>query len=135
MTSPGFQSRPFTSRSVTRPSMEPRKRTRWRVDGSTAFPAVTTILGNHDIWHNGRTPTQWAKAYGYRSKNFTIHLPFLRIIVVGPYRDLAKERSGKLSKATQASGARVQAPYRLGQLGQFVKQSPSGGQAGPAEGR
>src|SRR3954468_1872562 len=31
-----------------------------------------TILGNHDIWHNGRTPAQWAKAYGYRSKNFTI---------------------------------------------------------------
>jgi hypothetical protein len=61
-----------------------------------------TILGNHDIWHNGRTPTQWAKAYGYRSKNFTIHLPFVRIIVVGPDRDLAKERSGKLSKATLA---------------------------------
>jgi 3',5'-cyclic AMP phosphodiesterase CpdA len=61
-----------------------------------------TILGNHDIRHNERTPTQWAKAYGYRSKNFTIHLPFLRIIAVGPDRDLAKERSGKLSKRTLA---------------------------------
>jgi calcineurin-like phosphoesterase family protein len=61
-----------------------------------------TILGNHDIWHNNRTPGQWAKAYGYRSKNFTIHLPFLRIIAVGPDRDLAEERSGKLSKATLA---------------------------------
>src|SRR4051794_17656817 len=28
-----------------------------------------TILGNHDIFHNGRTPGRWAKAYGYRSKN------------------------------------------------------------------
>lgn len=61
-----------------------------------------TIMGNHDILHNIRTPAQWAKAYGYRSKNFTIHLPFLRIIAVGPERELAKERSGKLSKATLA---------------------------------
>src|SRR3954453_18844281 len=57
-----------------------------------------TILGNHDIMHNKRTPTQWAKAYGYRSKNFTIHLPFLRIIAVAPDRDLAAERSGRLSR-------------------------------------
>jgi hypothetical protein len=61
-----------------------------------------TILGNHDFMHNERTATQWAKAYGYRSKNFTIHLPFLRIIAVGPDRELEKERSGKLSKATLA---------------------------------
>jgi 3',5'-cyclic AMP phosphodiesterase CpdA len=60
-----------------------------------------TILGNHDIMHNERTPTQRAKAYGYRSKNFTIHLPFLRIIAVAPDRDSGK-RSGKLSKVTLA---------------------------------
>jgi calcineurin-like phosphoesterase family protein len=61
-----------------------------------------TILGNHDIMDNKRTTTQWAKAYGYRSKNFTIHLPFLRIIAVAPDRDYAPERAGKLSKATLA---------------------------------
>lgn len=53
-----------------------------------------TILGNHDFMHNERTPTEWAKAYGYRSKNFTIHLPFLRIIAVAPDRELEKEKSG-----------------------------------------
>ena len=62
-----------------------------------------TILGNHDFLHNKRTPAQWAKAYGYRSKNFTIHLPpWLNIIAVGPDRELAAERSGKLTKATLA---------------------------------
>jgi 3',5'-cyclic AMP phosphodiesterase CpdA len=61
-----------------------------------------TILGNHDFMGNNRTPTEWAKAYGYRSKNFTIHLPFLRIIAVAPDRELPKEKSGKLSKATLA---------------------------------
>lgn len=62
-----------------------------------------TILGNHDILHNDRTPGQWAKAYGYRSKNFTIHLPpWLNIIAVGPDRELPAERSGKLTKATLA---------------------------------
>jgi Calcineurin-like phosphoesterase len=60
-----------------------------------------TILGNHDILHNRRRTGQWAKAYGYRSKNFVIHLPFrLRIIVIGPDRDYPAERSGTLSKAT-----------------------------------
>jgi len=61
-----------------------------------------TILGNHDILHNERTPAQWAAAYGYRSKNFTIDLPFLRIIAVGPDRDLPGERSGVLSARTLA---------------------------------
>jgi 3',5'-cyclic AMP phosphodiesterase CpdA len=61
-----------------------------------------TILGNHDILHNERTPAQWATAYGYRSKNFTIDLPFLRIIAVGPDRDLPAERSGTLSARTLA---------------------------------
>ena len=61
------------------------------------------ILGNHDILHNVRTPGRWARAYGYRSKNFVIHLPFaLRIIVVGPDRDYAAQRSGTLSRATLA---------------------------------
>src|SRR3954453_17197786 len=59
-----------------------------------------SILGNHDILHNVRTPSQWAKGYGYKSRNFTIHLPFLRIIAVGPDRELAAERSGKLTKPT-----------------------------------
>jgi Calcineurin-like phosphoesterase len=60
-----------------------------------------TILGNHDILHNKRTPAQWARAYGYRSKNFVIHLPFpLRIVVVGPDHDNPPERSGRLSRAT-----------------------------------
>ena len=62
-----------------------------------------TILGNHDFLHNKRTPAQWAEAYGYRSKNFTIHLPpWLNIIAVGPDRELPAERSGKLTKATLA---------------------------------
>jgi hypothetical protein len=62
-----------------------------------------TILGNHDILGNVRRTGQWAKAYGYRSKNFVIHLPFpLRIIVVGPDRDYRPEASGTLSKATLA---------------------------------
>jgi hypothetical protein len=62
-----------------------------------------TILGNHDILHNARRTSQWAKAYGYRSKNFVIHLPFrLRIIVIGPDRDYRPDASGTLSKATLA---------------------------------
>jgi hypothetical protein len=62
-----------------------------------------TILGNHDFLHGDRTPAQWAKAYGYRSKNFTIHLPpWLNIIAVGPDRELAAEKAGKLTQATLA---------------------------------
>ena len=63
-----------------------------------------TILGNHDVLHDRRRVADWAKAYGYPTKNFVIHLPFpLRIIVVGPDRDYPAERSGTLSKATLAS--------------------------------
>jgi Calcineurin-like phosphoesterase len=58
------------------------------------------IMGNHDIMHGIRTPAQWAKAYGYKSKNYVIHLPFLRIIAVGPDREASKPSSGKLTKAT-----------------------------------
>ena len=61
-----------------------------------------TILGNHDILHNERTPAQWARAYGYRSKNFTVGLPFVRIIAVGPDRSHPRERAGLLSRATLA---------------------------------
>jgi Calcineurin-like phosphoesterase len=61
-----------------------------------------TILGNHDILHNKRTPAQWARAYGYRAQNFTIHLPFVWIVVVAPDRDLPAERAGTLSGATLA---------------------------------
>jgi 3',5'-cyclic AMP phosphodiesterase CpdA len=59
-----------------------------------------TIIGNHDFLHNKRRPRDWAKAYGYKSKNFTIHLPFLWIVCVGPDKELPAERSGKLTKAT-----------------------------------
>jgi hypothetical protein len=59
-----------------------------------------TILGNHDIMHSIRTPAQWAKAHGYKSKNFTIHLPFLRIICLGPDREVSRKSSGKLTKRT-----------------------------------
>lgn len=59
-----------------------------------------TILGNHDIMHDKRRTAQWARAYGYRAKNYVIHLPFLRIIVIGPDRDYPGGRSGTLSQAT-----------------------------------
>jgi hypothetical protein len=46
-----------------------------------------TILGNHDIWRDARTPAQWARAYGYPSQNFVIDdLSFVRILAVGPDR-------------------------------------------------
>lgn len=59
-----------------------------------------TVLGNHDIMHNRRTAMAWAKEYGYRSHNYVIDLPFLRIIAVSPDRDHPKERSGMLSART-----------------------------------
>ena len=59
-----------------------------------------TILGNHDVMHNKRSVAAWAKAYGYRSQNFTIDLPFVRIVAVGPDRDLPGAGSGILSKKT-----------------------------------
>jgi len=59
-----------------------------------------TILGNHDILHNDRTAGEWARAYGHRSKNFTIDLPFVRLIAVGPNSNLPDERAGTLAKAT-----------------------------------
>jgi len=59
------------------------------------------ILGNHDILHNDRTPAEWARAYGHRSKNFTIDLPFVRLIAVGPERNHPDQRAGSLSRATR----------------------------------
>jgi Calcineurin-like phosphoesterase len=61
-----------------------------------------TILGNHDILHNRRTPAQWARAYGYESKNYVVDLPFVRVIAVGPDRTLEGRRAGVLSAATLA---------------------------------
>jgi 3',5'-cyclic AMP phosphodiesterase CpdA len=61
-----------------------------------------TILGNHDILHNRRTPAQWARAYGYESKNYSVDLPFVRVIAVGPDRTLEGRRAGVLSAATLA---------------------------------
>lgn len=60
-----------------------------------------TILGNHDVMDDKRTPEQWAKAYGYPSPNHVIdELPFVRIICVAPDRDGKGEQSGTLSDAT-----------------------------------
>jgi 3',5'-cyclic AMP phosphodiesterase CpdA len=61
-----------------------------------------TILGNHDVMHNKRRVAAWAQAYGYKSQNFAIDLPFVRIIAVGPDRDLPGAQSGLLSKKTLA---------------------------------
>jgi hypothetical protein len=59
-----------------------------------------TILGNHDIMHNRRSAMAWAREYGYKSHNYVVDLPFLRIIVVSPDRDHPKERAGMLSERT-----------------------------------
>ena len=73
--------------------------TRWlgRLRGPTY-----TILGNHDVMHNVRSPARWAQVYGNPAPNFLIDLPFLRIICVAPDGDLPAERSGTLSPATLA---------------------------------
>jgi 3',5'-cyclic AMP phosphodiesterase CpdA len=60
------------------------------------------VLGNHDILDNRRTPAQWARTYGYPSKNYAIDLPFVRVIVVGPDRAHDGRRAGELSPATLA---------------------------------
>ena len=59
-----------------------------------------TILGNHDVMRNKRTAADWAKVYGYKSPNYLIDLPFVRIIAVAPDRDHPKPQSGTLSPAT-----------------------------------
>jgi 3',5'-cyclic AMP phosphodiesterase CpdA len=60
------------------------------------------VLGNHDILENRRTAAQWARAYGYPSKNYVVDLPFVRVIAVGPDRALPGRRAGELSPATLA---------------------------------
>jgi len=61
-----------------------------------------TIVGNHDILGNRRTPAQWARAYGYESKNYVVDLPFVRLIAVGPDRTADGRRAGMLSALTRA---------------------------------
>jgi 3',5'-cyclic AMP phosphodiesterase CpdA len=58
------------------------------------------VLGNHDILRNDRTATEWAKAYGRRSQNFTVGLGFARLIVIGPDRTEPGKHAGRLSGAT-----------------------------------
>jgi 3',5'-cyclic AMP phosphodiesterase CpdA len=58
------------------------------------------ILGNHDIMRNRRTAAQWARAYGRRSKNFVVELPFARVIAVGPDRTATGHHAGRLSPRT-----------------------------------
>jgi 3',5'-cyclic AMP phosphodiesterase CpdA len=60
------------------------------------------VMGNHDILQNRRTPAQWARAYGYPSKNYVVDLPFVRVIAVGPDRAFDGRRAGELSPATLA---------------------------------
>jgi 3',5'-cyclic AMP phosphodiesterase CpdA len=60
------------------------------------------VIGNHDILRNRRTPAQWARAYGYPSKNYVVDLPFVRVIAVGPDRAFEDRRAGELSPATLA---------------------------------
>jgi hypothetical protein len=68
-----------------------------------ALPAPSrTIMGNHDILHNHRSPAQWAKAYGNPGHNFAIDLGFVRILAVAPDRDRHREHSGVLSATTLA---------------------------------
>ena len=69
--------------------------------GRLPGPAYT-VLGNHDIMRNRRRAMAWAKEYGYKSHNYVIDLPFLRIVAVSPDRDHPKERGGMLSKTTIA---------------------------------
>ena len=61
-----------------------------------------TILGNHDVMHDIRTPVQWAEVYDNPAPNFLIDLPFVRIICLAPDGDLPPERSETLSASTLA---------------------------------
>ena len=61
-----------------------------------------TVLGNHDILGNARTPAAWARAYGQESHNFSVELDFARLIAIGPDRTEPGRRAGHLSPATLA---------------------------------
>ena len=65
-----------------------------------------TVLGNHDILRNERTPAAWACAYGQQSHNFSVDLGFVRVIVIAPDRSEPGRRAGRLSSATLAFLAR-----------------------------
>jgi 3',5'-cyclic AMP phosphodiesterase CpdA len=62
----------------------------------------TTIMGNHDILHDRRTPGQWAQAYGLPAPNYRTELPFVRILAVAADRDAEASAAGLLSPATLA---------------------------------
>jgi predicted phosphodiesterase len=59
-----------------------------------------TVLGNHDILHNKRSPRDWAKTYDQPGHNFTVDLPFARLIVLGPERTDPGNQAGMLSPST-----------------------------------
>jgi hypothetical protein len=61
-----------------------------------------TILGNHDILDDRRTPAQWARVYGNPAPSYRIDLSFVRILVVAPDRDADASAAGLLSPATLA---------------------------------
>jgi 3',5'-cyclic AMP phosphodiesterase CpdA len=50
---------------------------------------VHKVMGNHDIYDNLRTPSQWATAWGLASPSYTVDLPWVRLIILGiePLRD------------------------------------------------
>lgn len=60
------------------------------------------VLGNHDIMKQGRSVREWARAYGQPGQNFSVDLPFVRLIVVGPDRSEPGAECGRLSGATLA---------------------------------
>jgi 3',5'-cyclic AMP phosphodiesterase CpdA len=59
-----------------------------------------TLLGNHDILHNKRTPAAWARAYGQSGHNLSIDLEFVRLILIGPDRTEPGRAAGRLSPLT-----------------------------------
>ena len=60
-----------------------------------------TVLGNHDLMHNNRTPKQWAAVYGYESQNYVVDFPTCGSSRSAPTATHEKpERSGTLSANT-----------------------------------
>jgi hypothetical protein len=64
--------------------------------------AWETVLGNHDILHNIRSPAEWARAYARPSQNFVVTLPFVTVIVLGPDRNHVEAHAGTLAPSTLA---------------------------------
>jgi predicted MPP superfamily phosphohydrolase len=52
----------------------------------TSLPGTAkhAVLGNHDIWDNVRTPTQWAAAHGQPTDSYTVDLGFVKLIMLYP---------------------------------------------------